>query len=73
MSDPLKGRWGIGQERISQGDCVIKPGAFKKFASGDLPRQKDGQLLQVKGLMTVAAYREHELQMERKISRGEIG
>jgi hypothetical protein len=65
------GGWrGIGRADIPQGHWIIEDGAIKKVASGEVPRQEDGQPLQGGDLITDQTFEDFELSLEWKIGPG---
>jgi hypothetical protein len=61
---------GVGFDRVPEGHWVIENGAIKKVATGEVPRQADGQPVQGGDLMTAATFSDFELRFEWKISAG---
>lgn len=59
---------GVGLDRVPAAHWLVEDGTIKKVATGEVPRQADGQPVQGGDLMTVAAFTDFELRFEWKIS-----
>jgi hypothetical protein len=66
----LSGWRGIGTQGLPEGHWVIEGAAIKKIATGDVPRQADGQPVRGGDLMTEQTYRDFDFRLEWKISPG---
>ncbi len=59
---------GVGLDRVPEGHWLIEDGTIRKLASGEVPRQADGQPVEGGDLMTVATFEDFDLRFEWKIS-----
>lgn len=64
-------RWtGLGRDTIPKGHWTIEDGTIRKIESGKVPKAPDGQPLEGGDIMTVDDYRNFELKLEWKTSKG---
>lgn len=64
-------KWtGMGRDSIPEGHWTIEDGAIRKVESEQVPRAEDGQPLEGGDIMTKETYRNFELTLEWKASKG---
>lgn len=61
---------GLGRDTIPEGHWTIEDGAIRKIDSGEVPKADDGQPLEGGDIMTEDTYRNFELKLEWKASKG---
>jgi hypothetical protein len=61
---------GLGRDEIPPGHWKIVDGTIQKIESGDVPTAEDGQPLEGGDIMTTETYRNFELKLEWKASKG---
>ncbi len=61
---------GLGRDEIPEGHWSIEDGAIRKIDSGEVPKAPDGQPLEGGDIMTENTYRNFELKLEWKASKG---
>lgn len=65
------GNWtGLGRDTIPEGHWTIEDGTIRKIDSGEVPKAPDGQPLEGGDIMTKETYRNFELILEWKASKG---
>jgi len=68
--ESFEGWTGLGRDTIPEGHWTIEGGAIRKIDSGEVPTAADGQPLEGGDIMTEATYRNFELSLEWKASKG---
>lgn len=66
----FEGWTGLGRDSIPEGHWKIEDGTIHKVESGDVPTAPDGQPLEGGDIMTTDTYRNFELKLEWKTSKG---
>jgi len=61
---------GLGRDSIPRGHWQIEDGVLRKVETGEVPRAADGQPLEGGDIMTTDTYRNFELKLEWKTSKG---
>lgn len=68
--ESFDGWTGLGRDAIPEGHWTIEDGALRKIDSGEVPKAPDGQPLEGGDIMTENTYRNFELKLEWKASKG---
>ncbi len=68
--ESFEGWTGLGRDTIPPGHWQIEDGTIRKVESGEVPTAPDGQPLEGGDIMTEEAYRNFELKLEWRASKG---
>ena len=68
--ESFEGWIGLGRDTIPKGHWAIEDGTIRKIGSGKVPKAPDGQPLEGGDIMTKKTYRNFELKLDWKASKG---